>query len=224
MLKKKPLWVIVGSKQMINRFMQIVRQEETSRNTNAIKELVQTTQQELLYRTQSMRCNMASPFRSYKHSLSMRNFKIKNLVRTRQSMEAITNRVHSANLHCWSALLEVDNRSIGSAPGARSNQLLLRLRGNSLQTCNESNQTMPAVTHNHSIHDHRPSYPSTAVHILHGRLAALVCLAILTKHGLWKDRFLPAGVDVHEVMTETCSQFMFLTVHPRNLTILSNSY
>ncbi len=76
MLKMKSTWVMVGSKQTIDRFEPIVRQKETIRNTNAIKELVQITQG-LPYRIQSMRCTMASPLRSYKHSLSMSNFYIK---------------------------------------------------------------------------------------------------------------------------------------------------
>ncbi len=33
--------------------------------------------------------------------LEHKHFQDKNFVRTRQSMEANTNRVHPANLHCW---------------------------------------------------------------------------------------------------------------------------
>jgi hypothetical protein len=54
----------------------------------------------------------------------------------------------------------------------------------------QSNRTMPAVTHNHCTQNHRASYQALQSTSLNGRLAALVCLAIPTKHGLWKDRLL----------------------------------
>jgi hypothetical protein len=94
----------------------------------------------------------------------------------------------------------VDSKPICSAPGGRSNLLFPHSREYSLQTCNESNQTTPAATHDHRMHDHLTSCPVLQSIFLHGLLAALVCLAILAKHGLRKDRLLTADVDVHEVM------------------------
>jgi hypothetical protein len=115
MLKMKSTWVMVGSKQTIDLFEQIVRLKETIRNSNAIKELVQTTQR-LPYRIQSMRCTMASPLYSYENSLSMRNFKLKNLVRTRKRMKANTNRIHPTHLRCRYSPAPRDTKSIGTAP------------------------------------------------------------------------------------------------------------
>jgi hypothetical protein len=84
--------------------------------------------------------------------------------------------------------------------GGRSNQYLPHARGNSLQTSNESNQTMQAVINHHGIHDHHTTHPVLQSTSLNARLAALVCLAIHAKQGLWKDRLLENDVDEHEVM------------------------
>jgi hypothetical protein len=137
-----------------------------------------------------MRCIMASPLCSYKHSLSIRYFKIK-IPSVRERERRQTRAMFIQHIFIVGAVL------LHETPGRYA--LLLEA---GLFNCSsfarktaciremQSNRTMPAVTHNHCIHNHHASYQVLQSISLHGRLAALVCLAILAKHGLWNDRLL----------------------------------
>jgi hypothetical protein len=167
---------------------------------------------------------MGSSLHSYKHSLSMRNFEIQKLVCVRKIKKANTNRIQQILIVGTALLRETPVRYALLLEAGRINCFVIRAE-NSLRTCNESNQTMPEATHHHSIHNHHASYQVLQSISLNGRLAARVCLAILAKHGLWKDLLLVVMTwTCTKFRTETGSQSMLLKVHPHNLTILSISH
>ncbi len=101
MLKMTSTWVMVGSKQTIDRFEQNCQTEMDNQEYEHIQRASTD---------HATRSTVSNPIDGVHHGLALAllqtqfehgQFLQQNLMRTRQSMEANTNRVHPTYLHCW---------------------------------------------------------------------------------------------------------------------------